>query len=363
MNRQSRLALRVLAAVAGVLLIGAGFLAVTRAEPGTRLTLQFTDTSGLYVGNDVQVIGVSIGKVTAIRPHGRRVDVDVTVNAPISSRAGAVIMQGSLVTDRFVEITPAYTSGSKLRDGATITLERTQSPANTDDIMSALDDLLVALDGKTKDGKSIGDLLDVGARQLDGKGAQISAALKASAAAMSTLDGNEDDLAAITNNLASLSGLLARRDSTLNRLIGSVTDSTTVLADQRQQLDSTLAALVRLSATTTAFVHDNRKLIGEDLDSANKSLKIAVDNKAGLEEAFDLNPLVAENLWRAFDPDLRRSRIRVNVRETGPFSDVVRSDICTLFLQENCSTLVNPDGTGALDPLFDLPTALFPRTF
>ena len=363
MNRQSRLALRILAAVAGVLLIGAGFVAVTRDGPGTRLTVQFTDTTGLYVGNDVQVIGVSIGKVTAIHPHGTRVDVEVSVDSPISAHAGAVIMQGSLVTDRFVEITPAYTSGSRLRSGATIPLARTQSPANTDDIMGALDDLLVALDGKTKDGKSIGDLLDVGARQLDGKGIQISAALKASAAAMSTLDGNEDDLAAITNNLSSLAGLLARRDSTLNRLIGSVSDSTAVLSDQRQELDRTLGALVKLSATTTAFVHDNRTLIGDNLDEANKTLKIAVDNKAGLEEAFDLNPLVAENLWRAFDPETRRSRIRVNIRETGPFSNIVRSDVCKVFFQKYCATLVNPDGTGLLDPLFDLPTAIIPRTF
>ena len=363
MNRPSRLVLRILTGVAGILVIVAGFVAVTRSDPGTRLTVQFTDTTGLYVGNDVQVIGVSIGKVTAIRPHGRRVDVDVSVNSPISARAGAVIMQGSLVTDRFVEITPAYTSGTRLHDGAVIPTARTQSPANTDDIMGALDDLLVALDGRTKDGKSIGDLLDVGARQLDGKGKQISAALKASSAAMSTLDGNEDDLAAITDNLSSLSGLLARRDSTLNRLIGSVNESTGVLSDQRQELDRTLAALVKLSATTTAFVHNNKNLIGDNLDKANKTLKIAVDNKAGLEEAFDLNPLVAENLWRAFDPVTRRDRIRVNVRETGPFSNVVRSDICTLFLQENCETLVNPDGTGLFDPLFDLPTTLIPRTF
>lgn len=363
MNRQSRLALRIVSAVAGILLIGAGIVAASRSDPGTRLTVQFTDTTGLYVGNDVQVIGVSIGKVTAIRPHGTRVDVDISVNAPISARAGAVIMQGSLVTDRFVELTPAYTSGARLRDGAAIPLARTQSPANTDDIMGALDDLLVALDGKTKDGKSIGDLLDVGAHQLDGKGKQISAALKASSAAMSTLDGNEDDLAAITDNLSSLSGLLARRDSTLDRLIGSVNESTGVLSDQRQELDRTLTALVKLSATTTAFVHDNKSLIGDNLDEANKTLKIAVDNKAGLEEAFDLNPLVAENLWRAFDPETRRDRIRVNIRETGPFSNVVRSDICALFLQENCAKLVNPDGTGLFDPLFDLPTTLIPRTF
>lgn len=363
MTFHRQIAMRTTAALAVLLLVIAGVAMAARGDSGTRLTVQFTDTTGLYVGNDVQVIGVSIGKVTAIRPHGTRVDVDIDVDAPISRRAGAVIMQGALVTDRFVEITPAHTSGPTLKDGDTIALSHTQSPANTDDIMTALDDLLVALDGKTRDGKSIGDLLDVGARQLDGKGEQISVALEASSEAMATLDGNEDDLAAITDNLSSLASLLARRDTTLDRLIDSVTDSTALLAGQRHELDRTLSALVDLSATTTAFVRDNKELISDNLAQASDTLEIAVDNKASVAEAFDLNPLVAENLWRAFDPETRRSRIRVNVRETALFSNVARSDMCALFLAASCDSLTNNDGTGLLDPLFDYPTTLMPRTF
>lgn len=363
MTLHRQIALRSIAVFAVVLLIAAGFSLVARGDSGTRLTVQFTDTTGLYVGNDVQVIGVSVGKVKAIRPQGTRVEVDIDVDAPIAKKAGAVIMQGALVTDRFVELTPAHTSGPTLTDGDTIPLARTKSPANTDDIMTALDDLLVALNGKTKGGKSIGDLLDVGARQLDGKGKQIAAALDASSDAMATLDGNEDDLVAITNNLSSLASLLARRDTTLDRLIGSVTDSTALLSDQRQELDRTLTALVDLSETTTAFVRDNKELISDNLAQATKTLQIAADNEAGLAEAFDLNPLVAENLSRAFDPETRRSRIRVNVQETGPFSNVARADVCAIFAPAVCDELLNPEGTGLLDPLFDLPTTLIPRTF
>lgn len=362
MNNMAQLSFRITAVAVVLLLITAG-VAALRGEPPTRLTVQFTDTTGLYVGNDVQVIGVTIGSVREIRPHGTRVDVDIEVDSPIARTAGAVIMQGSLVTDRFVEITPAYTAGPALRDGETITVARTRSPANTDDIMTALDDLLIALNDTSKDGKDIGDLLDVGARQLDGKGKQISEALKASSQAMSTLDGNEDELTVITANLASLTSMLAARDTTLDRLIGSVADSTSMLSEQRKELDHTLDALVELSATTTAFVHDNRKLIGDNLALASKTLQVAVDNKAGLIETFDLNPVVAENLSRAFDTETRRTRIRVNVHETGPFANIVRSDFCKLFLATRCELITNPAGTGILDPLLDWPTTLFPRTF
>lgn len=365
MKALSRRTTGLMAGAIAALVVIAAAVVLLRGEPTTHLTVQFTDTTGLYVGNDVQIIGVTVGKVDGIHPHGTGVNVDIEVkaNVPIARTAGAVIMQGSLVTDRFVELTPAYTKGPVLKDGGTIRVENTRSPANTDDIMSSLDDLLIALKGTTKDGRSIGDLLDVGSKQLDGKGQQIADALSATSQAMSTLDGHEEDLTAITNNLDSLVGLLATRDKTLDQLVTNVTTSTSALASQRTELDKTLNSLVQLSATTTTFVQDNKTLIGSNLAQAAKTLQIAVDNKAGLAEAFDLNPLVAENLWRTYDPVTKRTRIRVITQETGPFSNVLRADFCKAFLGTSCDAITNTDGTGLLDPLLDWPATLIPRRF
>ena len=66
---RSRLLQLVAAGVVAALLLVAGLLFALRPSPqSTTFTLQFTDTTGLYVGNDVQTIGVRIGEVTKIQP-------------------------------------------------------------------------------------------------------------------------------------------------------------------------------------------------------------------------------------------------------------------------------------------------------
>lgn len=363
---------RVLARVSGIasmvvvlLLVITAVVAVRGGDSPTTITAQFDNTTGLYVGNDVQVIGVSIGKVTAIRPHGSRVDVTLRIDEgqPVARKAQALIMQSSLVTDRFVELTPAYTSGPTLATGDVISLDQTNSPANYDDVLAGLDDLLVALDKTSPDGTSIGELIDDGAKQLDGKGARIAETLKATRAAMSTVDGREGDLKAITGNLDALVAMLARRDATLRSLATSVSSSTHTLASQRDELDKTLKALLELTDTTSTFVHDNRELITGDLAKTTRLLKLAAANKDEIAETFDLEPLVAENLWRTYDPETRSSRIRVDMRNSGPFSGVPRSRVCELFVVVDCGTLTNPERTGALDPILDWPTTFFTRTW
>ncbi len=348
----------------GVVLILGVLVFGTRGPSGTDLTLQFSDTTGLYVGNDVQVVGVPVGEVTAINPRGTRSDVSIRVDheVNVAARAGAVIMQSALVTDRFIELTPPWTDGARLRDGDVIPIDRTRSPANVDDVMTAIDALLIALKDTTKDGKDIGDLLSVGADQLDGKGARIADALEATSEALGTIDGREPQITAIVDDLDSLTAMLAERDRTVRRLGESVSGSTEVLAGQRKDLTATLKALRTLSTTTSAFVKKNRGRLVDDLDEATAVLETMVGRKDQLAETFDLLPLVAENITRAYDPETRRTRIRVDARNTGPFSAVGRAELCRLLrVIPDCDSLTDPDGTGALDPLFHWFTTFFPE--
>ena len=103
------LVLRIGAVAVGLALVAAVLLNVTRDEP-LRVSAMFNDTTGLYVGNDVRVLGVDIGEVKAVKPSGTsvRVDMEFPADTEIPANAQAAIMQSSLVTDRFVEVTPAF---------------------------------------------------------------------------------------------------------------------------------------------------------------------------------------------------------------------------------------------------------------
>ncbi|WP_187271933.1 MCE family protein [Aeromicrobium terrae] len=346
------------ALVVGALVFG------SRSPDGTDLTVQLTDTTGLYVGNDVQVVGVPVGTVKAIEPHGTRVDVKVRIDAdvPVAADTGAVVMQSSLVTDRFIELTEPWTEGAQLHDGAVIPLARTRSPANVDDVLAAVHDLVVALKDTTGAGKDVGDLVAVSAKALDGTGRQIADALDATSDALGTVDGREQDLADVVRDLDSLTTMLAKRDSTVRSLSDSVAASSTLLAEQRKDLTATLESLRRLSATTSAFIRENRSRVSADLDQAAAVLAQATRRKGSIAEVFDVLPTVAENITRAYDPKTRSTRVRVDVRNTGPVSRVGRSELCrVLRVIPDCDAVTNKNGTGALDPLFQWMTDLFPE--
>jgi phospholipid/cholesterol/gamma-HCH transport system substrate-binding protein len=352
-----------LTVLVGVALVVGALVFGSRSPDGTDLTVQLTDTTGLYVGNDVQVVGVPVGTITAIDPHGTRVDVKIRVDAdvPVAADTGAVVMQSSLVTDRFIELTQPWTKGAQLHDGAVIPLARTRSPANVDDVLAAVHDLVLALKD-TGDGKDVGDLVAVSAKALDGTGRQIADALDATSDALGSVDGREDDLTDVVDDLDSLTTMLAKRDTTVRSLSDSVAVSSAMLAEQREDLTATLESLRRLSATTSAFIRENRSRVSNDLDQAAAVLAQATKRKGSIAEVFDVLPTVAENITRAYDPKTRSTRVRVDVRNTGPVSRVGRAELCrVLRVVPDCDSVTNKNGTGALDPLFQWMTDLFPE--
>src|SRR5262245_29343743 len=111
------------------------------------LTAEFPRAVSLYEGSDVRVLGVPVGKVDSVTPSGTHVVVTMHYDADVQipDDAKAVIISPSIVGDRFVQLTPAYTGGQILADGATLDEQRTAVPLELDQIYQSLADLTVAI--------------------------------------------------------------------------------------------------------------------------------------------------------------------------------------------------------------------------
>src|SRR6476469_5491249 len=86
----------------------------------------FDRAIGVYVHSDVRVLGVKIGEVTKITPKGTKVRLDMTYDSSykIPKDAKAVLLAPSIVSDRYVQLTPVWTSGDTLADGTNLGLDR-----------------------------------------------------------------------------------------------------------------------------------------------------------------------------------------------------------------------------------------------
>ena len=79
---RSRLILAVMAAAA-VVLAGGALVGIRAAlsTPTYRVTADFPEAPGVYVGNHVDVLGIPVGSVTAVTPHPTYVSVEMQVNS------------------------------------------------------------------------------------------------------------------------------------------------------------------------------------------------------------------------------------------------------------------------------------------
>jgi phospholipid/cholesterol/gamma-HCH transport system substrate-binding protein len=182
------------------------------------LTADFPRTVSLYEGSDVRVLGVPVGKVDSVTPSGTQVIVKMHYdpNVQIPANAKAVIVSPSIVGDRFVQLTPAYTGGQVLANGATLNENRTAVPLELDQIYSSLDDLTTALgpNGANQKG-ALTDLLNTTAANFGGQGAKFHRAIQNFSKLSGTLADNKDNLFGSVRELEGFVHTLARNDHTV----------------------------------------------------------------------------------------------------------------------------------------------------
>ncbi|MGW6422277.1 MlaD family protein [Nocardia sp. NPDC055053] len=102
---------------------------------------EMPDSIGLYVGSAVTVLGVPVGRVTAIRPNGATAHVEFSIPAQrrLPADVGAVTVSDTIVADRKLALIGPEPSGLGWDSGRCITSTLTpQSLSQTFDALSEL---------------------------------------------------------------------------------------------------------------------------------------------------------------------------------------------------------------------------------
>ncbi|AEV70660.1 ABC-type transport system involved in resistance to organic solvents, periplasmic component [Mycolicibacterium rhodesiae NBB3] len=149
---------------------------------------EFTDAVGLYEGNKVALLGIEVGSMTAIVNKPDHVEVDFTVPADLDLPAdvGAVTYSQSIVTDRHIELTKAYTGGPKFTGPGCIKLDATKTPVSISETFSAVGNLADAIIGaqpgqdpsNAPGVRAINDSLSAASRSLEGTGPGLNKTMR-----------------------------------------------------------------------------------------------------------------------------------------------------------------------------------------
>jgi phospholipid/cholesterol/gamma-HCH transport system substrate-binding protein len=318
MHAKRRNLTSVLAAVAVLAVVAALLLAVLPDDDKKTLTASFPRTVSLYEGSDVRILGVPVGTVETVTPTGTDVTVTMSYDAKhkVPADAQAVIVSPAIVGDRFVQLTPVYTGGDVLADGAELSIQETAAPLELDEIYQSIDDLMVALgpEGANKDG-ALSNLLDVTARNFAGQGDQFNQTIENLGKFTGTLENNKEELFGTAREMQRFVQALAENDQTVRDFNDSLVGAADLLEEERDDLAAALKNLGVAMQAVSGFVKENKDALSENIEGLKAVTKVLVKQRRALDEILGVAPTALSNLFHTYNPSTGTLDTRSNMGE------------------------------------------------
>ena len=271
----------------------------------TKLTAYFDNSNGIYTGDQVRILGVPVGKIETIEPQPQRARITFWVDGKykVPADAKAVIISPTVVTARFIQLTPVYTAGPEMPDDAVIPQERTAVPVEWDDLRVQLEKLNNTLQPTQPGGVStLGAFVTTVADNLRGQGASIRDSVIKLSQTLSILGDHSGDLFGTLKNLAVL--VSALRDSTdlmrqLNQNLGAVT---ALLANDPNEVGTAVADLNTAVTDMRGFLAENRDSLGTTFDKLAEITQALGESSGDLKQGLHVFPTTLSNYVNIFEP-------------------------------------------------------------
>jgi phospholipid/cholesterol/gamma-HCH transport system substrate-binding protein len=304
----SRLAI-VIGTVAIVLIVAAGYVGFRMYKKLTEnsVVAYFSEAPALYPGDKVQIMGVRVGSIDSIEPAGARMKVTFHYENKykVPANATASILNPSLVASRTIQLSPPYTGGPMLTDGAVIPIERTQVPVEWDQVRNSISDILAGLGPTPQQPKGpFGDVIESAANGFAGKGKELNDTLNALSEAVTTLNGSRGDFFGIVRSLALFVNALYRSDQQFVELNSDLAGFTDKFTHTDTEVANAVRDLNSLLSTTRTFFEHNGGVLAHDVDDLADVTNALLQPvpRDGLETALHVFPHVAAGVAGYYSP-------------------------------------------------------------
>ncbi|MDQ5815710.1 MAG: MCE family protein [Actinomycetota bacterium] len=292
---------RLVSALVLAVMVAAAIAAYSVARPEQEdtytLTADIEEAPNLFDGARVMVRGVEVGVITRVepKPDAVRVTMEIQEDVPVPAGAHLQVVPVTIIADRYVQLYPQYTSGAALQDGAHLSLARTSIPAELDDVLTQLRELLGALE--PREGELAGPLrrliagLDSATR---GRSDELAGTLSNSAVVLQNLAGSETDIRKLISNLDRLFLSLANRSSEIGLLNERFQLVVSSLARDQQELEGTIENVAFLSRQGSALVQESGDELGQAFARLDTVLHDVLRHRTALVNALKWTNVIAE---------------------------------------------------------------------
>jgi phospholipid/cholesterol/gamma-HCH transport system substrate-binding protein len=295
------------AAVLAICLVG-GTVVLVRAtgqQSRIHLTAYFTNSNGLYPGDEIRILGIPVGKIDRIEPRPGQAKISFWVDGEykVPAEVNAAIISPSLVSVRAIQLTPAYTSGPEITDNAVIPLQHTAVPVEWDDLREQLQRFTDTLQPTQPGGVStLGQFVSTAADNLRGQGANIRDTLIKLSQAFSALGDHSQDLFSTIKNISILVSALESSTDLMRQLNQNLAGVTGLLANGPDEVGRAVQDINDVVGDVQSFVADNKEAIGttsDKLASVTTALNQSLDD---IKQTLHITPTTFSNFLNIYQP-------------------------------------------------------------
>ena len=261
------------------------------------VTAYFDKAIGLFSESDVSVLGVPIGEVVSVTPEGQRVKVVMSIESErkVPADATAFIVPISLISDRYIQLSPPYESGPILKDGDVLDVDRTSIPVELDDVLSSLKKFLEAVEaGTASDPGALGAAVKNLANALEGAGSDIDATLGGAGKVSEVIVSESAHLDSIVVRLSSLMSALAEKQTEITQVNTRMAQALGAIADEKASLEGVLSNLAIVTEQLGGILSDNRPALEQDLVILTNTTQAALRHQDSLIRANDWLHVLAD---------------------------------------------------------------------
>ena len=271
-----------------VLMIAFGYTTLPFYPQGKSYEAYFADAGGISPGNDVNVSGIAVGKVTDVALAGDVAKVTFTVNRKVrlGDQTLASIKTDTVLGERSLAVTP--------RGGGSVTsipVGRTTVPYTLNMALQDLGQNSAELD-KNQLNQALGVLTD----SLRDATPQLRRTLDGVASLSRSINANDEALGQLLAHAHSVTKILADRAGQVNSLVTDGNQLIAALDERRAALSNLIAGIDDVSRQLSGFVADNRREFGPALTKLNLVLDNLLERREHISQALRRLPPYATAL-------------------------------------------------------------------
>lgn len=274
--------------VACLVLVSFGYSSLPFFPQGKSYEAYFTDAGGITPGNDVNVSGITVGKVNDVALAGDSAKVTFTVDrkVQVGDQSMVAIKTDTVLGERSLSVTPQGSGTATV-----IPLGRTTTPYTLNTALQDLGRNVSELD-KPRFEQALQTLTD----SLRDATPTLRGALDGITNLSRSLNKRDEALDQLLSRAKRVSDTLAQRAGQVNQLITEGNLLFAALDERRQALSNLIAGIDDVSTQLSGFVADNRREFGPALEKLNLVMDNLLERREHIGEALRRLPPYATAL-------------------------------------------------------------------